>query len=60
MVRSTGEDGESVQRFDAVAASSGLHQHPHVPDIEGFDNFTGSSSMQRLIAAPPRSKADGF
>lgn len=30
------------ESYDAVAACSGLHQHPHVPRFPGQDSFTGT------------------
>ena len=32
---------EGVERFDAVAVCSGLHQHPHRPRFEGQETFSG-------------------
>jgi len=37
---SSGEN-RSVERFDAVAVCSGLHQHPHVPSFPGQETYPG-------------------
>ncbi len=34
-------NGDRVERFDAVALCSGLHQHPHVPQFPGRETYTG-------------------
>ena len=34
--------GTREERFDAVALCSGLHQHPHVPQLPGQDTYTGT------------------
>jgi dimethylaniline monooxygenase (N-oxide forming) len=34
--------GVREERFDAVALCSGLHQHPHLPQLPGQDSFRGT------------------
>jgi len=33
--------GRQEERFDAVVICSGLHQHPHVPRLDGLASFSG-------------------
>lgn len=55
LVRTTSNDGsEREERYDAVAVCSGLHQHPHRPEIPGLETFSG----QVLHSADYRRPAD--
>ncbi len=40
-IQSACEGNRSVERYDAVAVCSGLHQYPHVPHFPGQETFTG-------------------
>jgi hypothetical protein len=43
-ITTTGNDGCMREEiFDAVAVCSGLHQHPHTPDIPGLGSFPGEA-----------------
>jgi dimethylaniline monooxygenase (N-oxide forming) len=41
-VRSRDTLGTSEDRFDSVALCSGLHQHPHLPQLPGQDGYPGA------------------
>jgi dimethylaniline monooxygenase (N-oxide forming) len=40
-VRTRDSRGTREELFDSVAVCSGLHQHPHTPQFEGLETFTG-------------------
>lgn len=42
LVKTQGEFGARAEHYDAVAVCSGLHQHPHIPHLEGAETFTGA------------------
>ena len=42
-VRITTASGPREEVFDAVAVCSGLHQHPHLPQIPGQETYTGTT-----------------
>jgi len=41
-VRINTASGARVEVFDAVAVCSGLHQHPHLPQLPGQEAYTGT------------------